>query len=671
MYQIANSGRIFVSQQYGDNKYCNGLAPVADQAGNGPVKTLGHALWMVNYMRQAGNDRPMTVYLMDDFYIPYAPLEIPNGVTITSWGSRKRVVGGIKVEGWKKDQFNGVDCFSAKLPSREGGWHFTDFFVNGKRADITRYPEEGTLHVVATEEGRKGGHFAASHVSGSSKWVELKKEDVAGLDRMEDAIFNFYHYWVDEHTPVESYDPVTCRLTMAYRSRFSCTASYEENDHGAVYYYLTNIPNAFCKPNHWYLDREQEVVYYIPEDINADPAELEAWAPVHSQLFRINGDDVHFKNLEIACSKGDYASMVALDEKLDFVFDSDIPHGSDLQAMCWAPGAIAYKNAARCSIENCWIHGLGVHAIEIGKGCNNIYICNNRIDDICASAVKVDGADAAGDAALAARDCRINGNHIFNCGVRYESSCGIVVINGNNIEIADNEVHDMKYSGISVGFEWGFVPSATYGNRIMNNHVYNIGGPLSDLGGIYLLGPQKGTFVTGNRIHNVRRSVYTGVGIYLDEGSSCVTVSDNVIYDIQDECIFLNYGANNVVRNNILFATGNSCFRKPRQELYESVLVEGNIMITDGSSVYGECSEHILTQTGRNLVWDVSGKSPKMCPGRDWDLQKWQELTHLDAGSVAVDPKIPGLSEFDFTLAEDSPAFEMGFQPLPEKTVKA
>lgn len=670
MYQISNSGRIFVSPSLGDNKAYNGLAPEPDQAGNGPVKTLGHALWMIDYMRQAGNDRPMTVCLMEDFCIPFAPLKVPAGVTITSWGSRKRLLGGVPVKGWKKDVFNGAACLSAKLPFREGGWHFTDFFVNGKRAEVTRYPAEGTLHVVATEEGRIGGHFAAAHLSGSSKWVQLNTADVAGLDCIEDAMFHFYHYWVDEHSPVESYDPATGRLTMRYCSRFSATAGYEENDHGAVYYYLTNIPNMFCKPNHWYFDQAQEVVYYIPEDPDMDPDSLEAWVPVHSQLFQINSCDVHFKNLEIACTKGDYASMMALDENLDFAGNGDIPYGSDLQAMCWAPGAIIFENASRCTIENCWIHGLGVHAIEIGKGCGQIHICNNRIDDICASAVKVDGECAAGDGARAAHDCRINGNHIFNCGVRYESSCGIIVLNGSNMEIADNEIHDVKYSGISVGFEWGFVPSATYGNRILNNHVYNIGGQLSDMGGIYLLGPQKGTFVVGNRVHDVRRSVYLATGIYLDEGSSCVTVADNVVYNVQDECVFMNYGAMNVVRNNILFSTGTACFRKARQEIYDNVLVEGNIMITDGTPVYGKKCEHVLTQSGRNLVWDISGKSPKMCAARDWDLTQWQQQTRQDTGSIAADPKIPGLLEFDFTLAEDSPAVKMGFQPLPVKTAK-
>lgn len=670
MYQIANSGRIFVSPTQGDNTLFNGLAPQADQVGNGPVKTLGRALWLVDCMRQSGNNRPMTVYLMEDACIPIAPLRVPSGVTITSWGSRKRLLGGVLVEGWKKDTFNGVACLSAKLPPRKKGWHFTDFFVGGKRADVTRYPAEGTLRVLTTEEGRVGGHSYDAHLSGSSKWVQLKKEDVAGLDRMEEAIFHFYHYWVDEHSPVESYDPDTGKLTMVYRSRFSATAGYEEGDPGAVYYYLTNIPNLFGRPNHWYLDREQEVVYYVPEDPDTDPDSLVGWAPVHSQLFQINSCDVHFKNLEIACSKGDYASMMRLDENLNFAGDGDVPYGGDLQAMCWAPGTISYENASRCSIENCWIHGVGVHAIEIGKGCGQIRICNNCIDDICASAVKVDGECIAGDGALLTHDCCISGNHIFNCGVRYASSCGILVTHGNNIEIADNEIHDIKYSGISVGFEWGFEESASFGNRILNNHVYNIGGPLSDLGGIYLLGPQKGTFVVGNRVHDVFRAVYTGVGIYLDEGSSCVTVADNVVYNVQDECIFMHYGAMNVVRNNILFATGSACFRKERPELYDSVLLEGNIMITDGTTVYGKKCEHVLTQSGRNLVWDVSGKSPKMCVNRDWDLQQWQEQTHQDTGSIAANPGIPGLREFDFTLSEDSPALAMGFQPLPKKTVK-
>ena len=67
------------------------------------------------------------------------------------------------MEGWKRDTYRGVDCISAALP--EGVESFTDLFVNGKRADVTRYPQKGLLKVLATEEKRDGGHFHSAHMA--------------------------------------------------------------------------------------------------------------------------------------------------------------------------------------------------------------------------------------------------------------------------------------------------------------------------------------------------------------------------------------------------------------------------------------------------------------------------------------------------------------------------
>ena len=55
------------------------------------------------------------------------------------------------------------------------------------------------------------------------------------------------------------------RIPRSYRSRFSSTAGYEYRDHGAVYYYLTGVPNSFSEPDEWYLDRKAGRVYYDGE----------------------------------------------------------------------------------------------------------------------------------------------------------------------------------------------------------------------------------------------------------------------------------------------------------------------------------------------------------------------------------------------------------------------
>ena len=154
MYNIYNAATIYVSQTAGDDRNCNGFAPQADGFGNGPFRTLPRALEAVKDLRVTGCGRPMTVALTEDYYLD-APLRFDNAVsavTLESWGKRRRIIGGVRITGWKADTFQGTACLSAALPAKADGspWDFTDLFVNGKRAAVTRYPKEGTLTALDT-----------------------------------------------------------------------------------------------------------------------------------------------------------------------------------------------------------------------------------------------------------------------------------------------------------------------------------------------------------------------------------------------------------------------------------------------------------------------------------------------------------------------------------------
>ena len=149
--------------------------------------------------------------------------------------------------------------------------------------------------------------------------------------------------------------------------------------------------------------------------------------------------------------------------------EGNVGYGSDIQSVCWAPGAIRMKNAKRCTVSNCYIHGVGIHAIDVKTGCRDIRIENNCIDDVCAGGIKVFGGAYEEDESCATRNCVIKGNRISNCGKRYEAGCGVFVAHASCNEIADNEIFNIGYSGISVGWVWGYAPSSTFGNLIRGN----------------------------------------------------------------------------------------------------------------------------------------------------------------------------------------------------------
>ena len=670
MFSIENVATLYVSQSTGDDTH-NGFAPTADKYGNAPFKTIGKAISSIREQREKGLCRPMTVSVVGDYYI-CKPIVIEDvrGITLEPFGKNGRIIGGVRVDGWTKGSFMGAECLCAAVP--EGTPDFTDFYVNGKRASVTRYPRTGTLKILNSESYMENQDLSSQGAFTSSKWFLVDPRDLAGLDNILDATINYYHFWVDEHSPIESYDKESGKLTMSYLSRFTSTPLYEKSS--AVDYFLTNIPNAFSNMGEWYLDRKERMVYYIP--VEGESAEnIEALAPVTDKLFIIKGEDIRIRDLELTCTASDYASTKWYSGEGGIYEDGDTPYGSDIQSVCWAPGAIYFEGAMRCTISNCTIHGLGVHGIEIGKGCRRIRIEQNEIYDTSAGGIKVEGGKAGEDLIFATTDCVIRANHIHHGGTRYAAGCGILVRDASDIEISENTVHDFLYTGISVGWIWGYADSATYGNLVRENYIYNIGnGDLSDMGGIYMLGRQSGTVVSENRIHDVKCHVYGAWGIYLDEGSSNMTVENNAVYNTGKESFHLHYGRDNVIRNNLLYGEGSSTFIISKNEEHNQAVLENNIMLTRGADIFSVNWFNVMKPNiSRNLVCDLERNETVMVTekeGHSFTVKEWESLFDWDSGNIEADPCMPGLANYDFTVSQDSPAIKLGFKPLPDSVAK-
>ena len=248
------------------------------------------------------------------------------------------------------------------------------------------------------------------------------------------------------------------------------------------------------------------------------------------------------------------------------------------------------------------------------------------------------------------------------------AGCGILLMHASNCEISENEIHDTEYSGISAGWVWGYAESNTYGLCIRGNHIYDIGkGNLSDMGGIYLLGMQKGTVVSENRIHDIRCLTYGAWGIYLDEGSSFITVEGNLVYNTQTEPFHLHYGSHNTVKNNVFCAQNSSCIAITRLEKHYQLNFEKNILITQNAPLFKGYSPEIPLYFGRNLIWDTVKCSPDTRIDKFGTIQK---IALGENGNIVADPQFTDPKNFDFSIIPDSPAFKLGFLPLSDSVTK-
>ena len=672
MINSGNLTTIYVSQKEGNRLNTGFYKEVRDDM-QGPLDTIENALGHIFKMRSAGFGQPITIEILDDIYTIDKPIVIDEKVNlVTIKGVNNTVInGGIKIEGFKDDVFNGAKCFSAEVPQVKEGFWFTDLYVDGIRADFTHLPKEGVFTPVTVEDEAT---FLFTH----SKWFIAKPEDAklfGSLKNLSDCFISYNHYWVDEHSPIESVDVEAGKVEMKCKSRYSLSVKHERS---ALKYKIENVAEAFCNANEWYLDRETAKVYYIPKNSDQTAESIVVYAPCIHTLFEVKGkkdskvDGITFKNLTFANTKGDYESV-----KYDPCFgdvkgeEGEI-YASDAQALCFAPGAVEFTYAHGGGVKNCYFRNLGLHGLTINDGCDGQTVYGNRFYNLGAGGVKIGGGAFGCEKEDETHTILVTQNIIKNCGRRYFASCGILLKNAYKITVSHNEICDLFYTGISVGWVWGYHDNISRDNIIEKNHIYNIGqGVLSDMGGIYVLGRQPGTILRGNLIHDIICFDYGGHGIYADAGTSYILIENNICYGGNSTGFNQNYGRMNTIRNNIFAKAGEEPVRSSMAELHPSIILERNIIVSDGTASYragygkqntgyfhkmcGTNNIHFNTK-GDVEIFDIGTKT--------FTLEEVQKNYGLEDGSIIADPKFKDYENNDFTLDEDSPALAMGFEPI-------
>lgn len=108
-----------------------------------------------------------------------------------------------------------------------------------------------------------------------------------------------------------------------------------------------------------------------------------------------------------------------------------------------------------------------------------------------------------------------------------QAAVDVLIGKASGNKVLHNHIHDFFYTGVSVGWVWGYGENDACGNIIEWNHIHDIGKfALSDLGGIYTLGVQPGTRLRFNLIHDVNSRTHGGKGIYPDEGSTDILMEN-------------------------------------------------------------------------------------------------------------------------------------------------
>jgi hypothetical protein len=271
---------------------------------------------------------------------------------------------------------------------------------------------------------------------------------------------------------------------------------------------------------------------------------------------------------------------------------------------------------------------------------------------------------------------RVDNNHIFDGGHVYAAGVGVWVAQSSHNRIAHNDIHDLRYSGMSIGWNWNNAPNRCHHNVIEYNHVHHVvNGVLSDAGAIYTLGVSPGSVIRNNVLHDVwpYDTPPFGWGVYLDATTGGYLVENNLVYNIQSGgLMFSNGGHENVIINNIFALCAHYAiwpyWGKQPNTLRRNIvyLTQGHLFVPFAESTLRERlrAGEPLGAWERNCYWHTGAELRFFREG----FEDWQSLG-LDRTSRMVDPDFVAAADYDFRLKPDSPARAMGFKPIDTSRV--
>jgi hypothetical protein len=654
----------------GSDYFTGTLARNTARHTDGPFATIQHARDVVRGVIQAsGNHRvPINVYIRGGTYWLVDPLifsPIDSGtpeapVTYQPYGNEKPVISaGKPVRGWAKATFNGHDVWAAKVPQFAGQQTlFGEMWVAGQRRVLARSPNRGYFQAGAVPDLTKD----TPQQRGQTRFKYLNN-DLKNWPDASDTSVTLMSLWTDSHLPVKSIDPETHIIEF---TRPTVLKMAPEDR-----YFIEGAAELLDEPGEWYFDHNTTTLYYIPM-----PGEMmlgsEAVVPWHQQILRLEGDPAHngfvanlvFRGLTFSNSEFELP-------REDKVQGSRSGSGYS-QAAVGVPGAVWASGARHCVFDNCTVSHAGNYGFELADGCQDNKITHCTITDMGAGGIKIGQTLIHLADAEQTRHNEISDCTIADCGLRFPSAIGIWIGQSPENLISHNDIHSLFYTGISIGWTWGYGNSTAGGNVVEFNHVHHIGSPsddippiLSDMAGIYTLGNHKGTIIRNNVFHDIAGLRYGGWGIYFDEGTTDIVAENNLVYRTTHGGFHQHYGKDNNFRNNIIAFGRDQQIQRTRLEAHLSFTFEHNIVFWDrGTLLYGQWPKNVAFD--HNTYWHLGGNEKVMFARQTWD--QWR-TSGLDQHSHFADPGFVDPQHGDFTMKADATRPVSDFTPFDLKTV--
>jgi len=655
---------VFYVATDGNNKWSGRLAEPGAQSADGPLGSLAGARDAIRHARAAGKiSGPVTVRVRGGRYFLDKPLvlePVDSGtaaaeVVIEAYPKERPVLsGGRVIRGFREKGH----LWEADVPEvKAGDWYFRQLFVDGRRRPRARDPNTGYYRIARLLPGPKD---ARGKAIARDKFA-FTPGDLQPWPRLDDVNLILMHSWETSIHPLRSVDTQSNVVELAAPLKEWWCLGYWEK---AQRYYVENAYELLDRPGEWYLNRETGALSYWPMP-SEKLGETEVIAPRLTELVRLVGNADMGLHVEHVILRG-----LAF-QHADWIL---APEGnSSTQAAVEVPAVITADAARHCAVEGCEVAHVGTYAIWFRRGCRDCRVQRNRLFDLGAGGVRVGEANMAKTDSAESSRILVDNNHIFDGGHVYPAGIGIWLAQSSHNRISHNDVHDLLYSGISVGWNWNDAENRTHHNVIEHNHVHHlVHGVLSDAGLIYCLGVSPGSVIRNNVFHDIwpYGTPPFGWGIYLDATCGGYLVENNLVYNTQSGGLMFNNGGHeHTIRNNVFALSATHalwpCAEKRPSTLTRNIvyLTQGELLIPHGERSLNErlAAKEPLGTWDENVYWHTGGTDRLRFYRHSF--AEWQSLG-LDRGSQIADPLFMDAESGDFRLEPESPALKLGFRPI-------
>ena len=550
------------------------ISPKGSDFNNGtrqsPKATLTSALRQAREWRRTEDNRiqgGITIYMEGGTYAFHEPVFIrpedsgtkESPTIIRSVGDEKVILsGGISINGWKKQG----KVWVADVPVFNGRpLDFRQLWVNGKKAVRARDVEdfEKMNRICSVDEKNEILYVPV---------VSIRRLiDNKGNLKAKYAEMVLHQMWCVANLRIRSVEVQGDSAAIRFHqpeSRIQFEHPWPRpmvttNGHNSAFY-LTNARELQDVPGEWYHDIDARKVYYYPRE-GEKMQEAEVIVPAVETLVRVEGTlDRPVRHIRFEKITFSYTTWMRPSEKGHVPLQAGmyltdgyridpkmqrnyLNHPLDNQGWLGRPAAAVRVVAARqIDFERCRFEHLGSTGLDYEEAVQGGVVRGCLFHDIAGNGLLVGSFSPAAhethlpyDPADRREVCtqqQINNCYFTEIGNEDWGCLAIAAGYVEDINIEHNEISEVPYSGISLGWGWTQTVNCMRNNRVHANLIHHYAKHMYDVAGIYTLGSQPKSYVTENCVHSIYKPGYVHdpnhwFYLYTDEGSSFITVRDN------------------------------------------------------------------------------------------------------------------------------------------------